>query len=327
MSAIVAPTTHNIQLASKLLKQGHLVALPTETVYGLAADASQPHAIQQIFQVKQRPHNHPLIVHLHSISQIDDWAINIPDITYQLAEQFWPGPLTLILPKHPQVSSYVTGGQQTIALRLPNQSITQQVLKNHNLAVVAPSANLHCHISPTKAEHVEPLRSQIDLILDGGDCHVGVESTIIDLTCVTPTLRRLGVITEEQLKPITAIDTTALHDKSHATPGNLARHYAPNKPTYLIQPHELERHIKQSINDPYIVMLAQRPQPHNWQGKWYVMPQEPQAYARNLYAQLHEAERQTVKTILIEKPAYYKGLWNTIHDRLSKACQRPPKDF
>lgn len=329
MTAIVAPTTHTIQLASDLLQQGQLVALPTETVYGLAADASQPEAIKQVFSVKQRPQRHPLILHLHDIKQMEHWAYNIPDLAYQLAEQFWPGPLTLILPKHPKVSSLVTGGMNTIAIRIPDQSVTRKILQKHNLAVVAPSANLHCHISPTRAQHVEPLQNQIGLIVDGGACRIGVESTIIDLTIHPPALKRLGVITQDQLIPVTQkLDTTFLKDNSHNTPGNLAKHYAPQQTAYLLSTNQLHQYLNNQTTTKQLAVLAiQTSMPTNWQGWWQTMPNNPTDYARQLFETLHQADEQPNHTILVEQPPYQHHLWGAIQDRLKKACQPPPKHF
>lgn len=321
MTAIVAPTTHNIQLASDLLQQGKLVALPTETVYGLAADASQPEAIKQVFSVKQRPQRHPLILHLHSSQQIDQWACEVPNLAYQLIEQFWPGPLTLILPKHPQVSSLVTGGMNTIAIRIPDQPVTREVLQRHNLAVVAPSANLHCQISPTQAQHVEPLRNQIGLILDGGACPVGVESTILDLTQTPPALRRLGATTLHQLEGlVNHIDTTPLDDFSHATPGNLPKHYSPQTPCYLLNSAQLSSYIKHLKTTADIAVITLQNQPDDWQGWWHTMPDEAQAYAQRLYAALHQADRYNARVILVEKPSFQNSLGLAIQDRLQKAC-------
>jgi len=192
-----------IEHAALLLRQGLLVAFPTETVYGLGADASNPEAVRKIFQAKGRPADHPLIVHISSVDSLNDWAVNIPDAAKKLAAHFWPGPLALILNKKPDVPLEVTGGQETVGLRMPDHPVALSLLKAFGGGIAAPSANRFCRISPTQAAHVEEeLGDAVDLILDGGSCQVGVESTIIDLSGKQPKLLRLGHITQKDIEAV-----------------------------------------------------------------------------------------------------------------------------
>lgn len=230
-----------VEFASTLLKQGKLVAIPTETVYGLAADASQPDAINQIFLAKGRPNNHPLIVHLADVSLIWDWGKNLsPKVMQnieQLAQHFWPGPLTIIIKKADWVPNVITGGQDTVAIRIPNHPLTLAVLKNMPKGVVAPSANRFGRISPTLPKHVQKeLGDKVAYILDGGPCTVGLESTILNLSGEQPVILRPGMITQEQIaavlnQPIATIQKQ--HKQNHEAiraPGVLDSHYAPTTP-------------------------------------------------------------------------------------------------
>ncbi|MGL6041669.1 MAG: L-threonylcarbamoyladenylate synthase, partial [Deefgea sp.] len=204
------PAIPDLSHALALLRAGELVGIPTETVYGLAADASQPAAVAKIFAAKGRPNDHPVIVHIAGIEQLSDWAQNIPDSAYQLANAFWPGPLTLILERQDHVSDSVTGGQNTVGLRAPAHPITHELLTQFGGGLAAPSANQFGHVSPTTAEHVrhEFTCDQLELILDGGACHVGVESTIVSLVGGVAKLLRPGGISRAAIEAVlgTAIE-------------------------------------------------------------------------------------------------------------------------
>jgi L-threonylcarbamoyladenylate synthase len=193
----------DIQQAVHLLKKGGLVAFPTETVYGLGADAKNPEALAKIFRVKGRPIDHPLIVHVAEMSQLVDWVIEVPPVARALAVAFWPGPLTLIFKKAPQVLDMISGGQETIGIRIPHHPITKRLLKEFGGGLAAPSANRFGRISPTTAEAVrEELGTSIDLVLDGGQCEVGVESTIIDVSGETPAILRPGILSKTQIESV-----------------------------------------------------------------------------------------------------------------------------
>lgn len=190
-----------IDEAVSLLKTGEIVALPTETVYGLAADAKNESAIKKIFIAKNRPKNHPLIVHIDSFDRIQEWTDDIPDYAYKLSEHFWPGPLTMLLNKKHNIANIITGESTKIALRIPNNHLMLQIIKSVGGALVAPSANTHKKLSPTRAEHVmQDLAGKISAVLDGGPCNIGIESTIIDLTNKTPKILRPGSITKDLIE-------------------------------------------------------------------------------------------------------------------------------
>lgn len=225
-----------IDQAVTLLRQGGLVAIPTETVYGLGADATNEAAVRKIFQVKERPYDHPLIVHLAHIEQLKDWALDISPAAMKLAQAFWPGPLTIIFKKQPHVLNVVTGNQDTVALRIPRHPIAQAVLHAFGGGIAAPSANKFTHISPTTASAVqEELGGEVELILDGGACEVGLESTIIDMSGVKPNILRPGMISAEAIfeiinKPI----NISQQQTTLRAPGMHHLHYAPRTKTELI---------------------------------------------------------------------------------------------
>ena len=200
-----------ISSASAALKAGHLIAMPTETVYGLGADATNLEAVKRIYEVKGRPSDHPLIVHIASLDQIDQWAIDIPEFAIKLARDFWPGPMTLVLKRSQRAKDFITGGQETVALRVPAHPIALSLLQEFKEGIAAPSANRFGSVSPTTAEAVEEelkdYLSPQDLILDGGQCLVGVESTIIDCAKETPFILRPGAITAEMIEESTGLIT------------------------------------------------------------------------------------------------------------------------
>jgi L-threonylcarbamoyladenylate synthase len=316
-----AVNPQTIKLAARLLHQGKLVAMPTETVYGLGADASNPDAVAKIFAAKGRPADHPLIVHLAYASQIKDWAENIPDSAWQLASEFWPGPLTMILQKKATVPSAVTGGQATVALRVPDNPVALWLLRVFGGGIAAPSANRFGRISPTLAQHVaEELGDAVDCILDGGACTVGVESTIIDLTDSQPTILRPGRITRTQLEAALKAEVALKSQHKIRAPGMLASHYAPCTPAYLCAPQTLlELLDKQSAESKRIGVLvfsaelAGLPCQHSRQ-----LPQQAEAYEAALYAALRELDALQLDSILVEQPPEEES-WSAVNDRLSKA--------
>ncbi len=316
-----AVNPQTIELAARLLHQGKLVAMPTETVYGLGADASNPDAVAKIFAAKGRPADHPLIVHLAYASQIKDWAENIPDSAWQLASEFWPGPLTMILQKKATVPSAVTGGQATVALRVPDNPVALWLLRVFGGGIAAPSANRFGRISPTLAQHVaEELGDAVDCILDGGACTVGVESTIIDLTDSQPTILRPGRITRTQLEAALKAEVALKSQHKIRAPGMLASHYAPCTPAYLCAPETLlELLDKQSAESKRIGVLVFSAElaglscQHSRQ-----LPQQAEAYEAALYAALRELDALQLDSILVEQPPEEES-WFAVNDRLSKA--------
>lgn len=237
----MSSTGSNVEKAGLLLKKGQLVAIPTETVYGLAANALDAQAVASIFAAKNRPTFDPLIVHVKSLEAVTKYVTHIPDEARQLAEAFWPGPLTLLLPKKPNIPDLVTSGLPTVAIRVPRHPLTLELLQALDFPLAAPSANPFGYISPTTAQHVEQqLGDKISYILDGGECRIGIESTIVSFNQKTPKVLRLGGLRLEDIEEIIGKIETALHSSSDPlAPGMLNRHYSPRKPLILCEKEEL----------------------------------------------------------------------------------------
>lgn len=316
-----------------LLQQGGLVALPTETVYGLAADASNEHAVSKIFKAKGRPSNHPVIVHVGSIDQLNQWAKDIPDYALKLAKTFWPGPMTLILKKQKSVLDAITGGQDSVGIRIPSNPIMQKVLQRFDGGLAAPSANRFGHISPSSARHVkQSLGDNVDLIIDGGPTSIGIESTIIDCTGNHPRILRHGMITENDIEK--AAGLTILKNTSDAprVSGALKSHYSPVTKTFLANAQDITKHLQD--NRSIVVLSRSKPNVNKviihdariptrstqYQGKqhWIIMPNDAQAYAHSLYEQLHFADNLACDALLIEEVPNTMR-WKGINDRLKKA--------
>jgi L-threonylcarbamoyladenylate synthase len=308
-------STDDLTTAANLLRAGELVALPTETVYGLAADAGNPDALRAIFQAKGRPADHPLIVHLATAEQLSAWAAVVPEAAWRLASAFWPGPLTLVLPAARTVSPLVTGGQTTVALRVPAHPLFQAVLQRLGRGLAAPSANPFGRISPTTAMHVQRhLAGRIAAVVDGGPCPVGIESTIVDLSGDHPRLLRPGRITAEalalHLPRILTTDATAPR-----VPGMLDSHYAPSKPCYRI-PIDLH---ESPFPDRRLGLIATRPA--DWPvARFWPMPARPEDYASMLYSVLHQADGSDCDVLLIALPPD-DSAWIAVHDRIRRAAR------
>jgi len=322
LTAFIHPIdSESIQYAAELLRQGKLVAIPTETVYGLGADASNPEAVVKIFAAKGRPADHPLIVHLAYAAQMRDWASEVTDAALALAQAFWPGPLTLILPKKASVPLQVTGGQETIALRVPAHPAALWLLRSFGGGIAAPSANRFGRISPTLASHVaEELGDAVDCILDGGPCKVGVESTILDLTDHQPTILRPGRITRSQLETALQADVALKSQHKIRAPGMLAAHYAPQTPALLCDRalliDEFDRLCAQGRTVGVLSFstgLAAWPCEHKRH-----LPAKPEDYESGLYHALRELDKLPLDTILVERPPL-DDAWLAVNDRLSKA--------
>lgn len=319
-----------INHGADLLRQGRLVAFPTETVYGLGADASNPDAVAAIFKAKGRPADHPLIVHIADIDSLGDWAATVPEAALKLAHRFWPGPLAMILNKKPEVPLAVTGGQQTVGLRMPDHPVALALLKSFGGGIAAPSANRFCRISPTQAKHVsEELGDAVDMILDGGSCQVGVESTIIDLSGSKPKLLRPGHITRQQIEAV--LQTELLMPTTPAAPapeiseqirapGMMAVHYAPTTPAIRCSAEQLPDKIRQLIADGKRIGLLsyQLEIMEINQIRVLRLPEQAGNYAQSLYAALRELDSLQLDLILVEQPPQTES-WQAINDRLSKA--------
>lgn len=303
--------------AVDILRAGGLVAIPTETVYGLGADAHNPAAVQKIFQAKQRPSDHPLIVHIGEIDQLHKWAVDISPAAWLLAKTFWPGPLTLILKKVPGVIDQITGGQETVGLRIPNHPVALAVLKTFGGGVAAPSANRFGRISPTTAEAVrEELGDAVDLILEGGQCSVGVESTIVDVSGEQVAILRPGMIKAEQIAAVLHQPVAAARKNAPRVSGSLELHYAPVTPTKLMSTSELRNFLRDAAGRFVILALS------DWDVTEEVltrMPSAPEIYAHDLYQVLRELDKRGLEQIIIE--AVPEGAeWEAIRDRICRAA-------
>ena len=317
-----ANSAQDQQHAASLLKLGKLVALPTETVYGLAADATQPEAVRQKFAAKGRPANHPLIVHIGSMDQLKDWAADVPERAITLAKAYWPGPLTFLMRKAEHVSSVVTGGLDTIALRMPAHPVILSLLKEHRLAVAAPSANPYKQLSPTNAEQVlSGLDGRIDAVVDGGDCLFGLESTIIDLTSETVRVLRAGPITAHDIS--TTLGEVVNYPQHHdvSVPGNVGSHYQPKTLLRLVD--DIKQALSQRDKSLTYAVIHTTDLIHNeFTGNDIAsieMPNDATRYGNKLYRSLAEADKLQLDEIWLERPPQGEA-WNAVNDRLSRAA-------
>ena len=307
--------------AVEILKQGGLVAFPTETVYGLGADAGNPEAVKKIFSAKDRPADHPLIVHIANPEQLSDWAQNIPQTAWDLAAKFWPGPLAIVLEKHPDVPLVVTGGQQTVALRMPDNPVALSLLKGFAGGIAAPSANRFNHISPTLAEHViSELGESVDMILNGGPCNVGLESTIIDLTGPQAKLLRPGHITPQQIEQVIHAPVIFPQQTGTRAPGMLEIHYAPTTPAVMCATHKINQDIAALREQGKKVgVLAHCERVLDRENTYLLrMPDQPDDYGQVLYAALRKLDSMQLDIILVEQLPTVDS-WIAVNDRLKKA--------
>lgn len=305
----------------RLLRAGRLVAVPTETVYGLAADATHPEAVRGIFAAKGRPSNHPLIVHLGDPAWLDAWAREVPETARRLALAFWPGPLTLLLHKAAAVPAELTGGRDTIGLRMPDHPVLLRVLRALGHGVAAPSANPYKRLSPTTADQVlAGLDGRIDAVLDGGPCAVGLESTIVDLTGTTPRILRAGPITRRQLEGVLGVAVEFPESHDAAVPGNVAVHYQPRTPLHVLDTDTLRARLATLPADARIALLAHTPGlSANGVALRIAMPRDKAGYARLLYDALHTADAADIDAIWLERPPN-DDEWRDVHDRLARAA-------
>ena len=330
--------------AAKILQCGDLLGLPTETVYGLAADAGQDAAVQKIFAAKGRPSNHPLIVHVAQAADVSRFASHVPTFAQALMDAFWPGPLTLILPRRAGVAAVAAGGQDSVGLRCPSHPVAQAVLHQAQRlgvwGVAAPSANLFGRVSPTTAAHVAGEFDASLRVIDGGACEVGIESTIVDCTRDAPVLLRPGVLTPEQLSAacgVTVRISPALQGRlDEAAPrasGTLASHYAPNAKLRLMTPSDIGQalaalaHQAQGSSASNLGLIAvwlrtttlQVPSALTQRVLSVPMPQEAAACAHDLFAQLRRFDEQGASQIWVEAPPTAPA-WDGVRDRLMRAA-------
>lgn len=312
MSAIDAA---QLAQAVERLRAGELVGMPTETVYGLAGDARNPQAIARIFALKGRPATHPLIVHLFDAQQLPQWAREIPPLAFELARRYWPGPLSLVLKRAPGVLDALTGGQDTIALRVPQHPVARALLQAFGGGLAAPSANRYQHVSPTTAAHVRAeFGAALPIILDGGPAAVGIESSIVDLSGAVPRILRLGMLQAADFgDAVTASDVRV--------PGSDARHYAPDHPAELVAPARWIEYLN-DLNARRVRFACLSFQASPGASMQLTAALDPQRYAYALYANLRTLSTANVDRIVIEQPPLGAS-WAAIHDRLMRACGEP----
>ena len=311
-----ASNTHDIDRAGELLLAGELVAVPTETVYGLAADATNPEAVAKIFAAKNRPTNHPLITHIHSVDVLSNWACHIPEWVYGLVDKCWPGPLTLILEKQPEVNDIITGGLPTIGLRMPNHPVLRELLSSHQLAVAAPSANPYQRLSPTTAEQVmDGLQGKIAAVLDGGPCQIGTESTILAVYDGKARLLRSGPLSLNDIQPYVPMTIECPEAHQEAVSGNKEIHYQPYTAVYLKTTATI---LSQEIPESVALLTYSKALKNIPANRVIHLDESVAAYRKGLYASLFALDKMHVKEIWVELPPEQDG-WLDIRDRLSKA--------
>jgi L-threonylcarbamoyladenylate synthase len=308
--------SEEVRRAAEILKRGGLVGFPTETVYGLGADASSRDAVARLYAAKRRPADHPVIVHFADAKQAFSWAKDVPEAAGKLAARFWPGPLTMVLKRSAKAGDFVTGGQDTIGLRVPSHPVAHELLLAFGGGLAAPSANRFGEVSPTTAAHVKrDLGKDAELVLDGGPSEVGIESTIVDLSGQGAVLLRPGRITRPELEQVLGEPVREKDADAPRHSGGLERHYAPRTPAMLVPAHELDREIARG-GDKVAVLAFSRPDERV--DYWLRMPREPRGYAQMLYAALRELDEAQCERILVEAPPDAPE-WAGVRDRLERA--------
>lgn len=327
-------TQESLARAVQLLAAGGLVAIPTETVYGLAADALDAEAVDRIFAAKGRPSANPLIVHVADTAMARSLAADWPQAAERITASFWPGPVTVVVPRGSLIPAAVTAGGETVALRCPEHQLTRRLISALGRPLAAPSANRSMQLSPTTAGHVlEGLGNRIDLILDGGPCGRGIESTVVDCTTDPPRILRPGPVSRGEIEAVlglAVVDATKVHDGGDATParspGMLARHYAPKTPLEvttaaadrvetLVQAGKRVAWLTTRTEDPRVRSLAA-----SRDLLVVPMPSDPAAFATSLYATLHAIDRRSLDAIIVEAPPEDES-WRAVTDRLSRAAK------
>jgi L-threonylcarbamoyladenylate synthase len=329
MKAVVErPNRASIARAAAGLRAGELIAFPTETVYGLGADASQAAAVRKIFAAKGRPVDHPVIVHVFDARDIPQWTRSVPDGAQKLAASFWPGPLTLILPRSAKVADAVTGGQDTVGVRVPSHPVARALLAEFGGGIAAPSANRFGRISPTSARHVaDDLGDAVSMVLDGGPCAVGIESTIVGFTGDDPMLLRPGAVGVADIERVLGRPLRPPTPAAPRAPGTLAAHYAPRTPATLVPPGALHAELEQLAGrDEVIAVLARTvTRPPEFSDTWIGAPSGAAAYAHDLYANLRALDNANADAILVEAvPA--DDEWLAVRDRLERATRGEDDD-
>jgi L-threonylcarbamoyladenylate synthase len=316
---------NEVARAVDALRAGELVAFPTETVYGLGADAASTEAVRRLFAVKGRPADHPVIVHVARAAQLDDLALDVPDLARLLADAFWPGPLTIVVRRNPdRVASEVTGGLDTVGVRVPDHPVALELLEAFGGGVAAPSANRFGRVSPTTAAHVRAdLGGDVRVVLDGGACRVGVESTIVDVTGAEPAILRVGGVSRIEVERVIGRECVLRTSGEAAAPGTLASHYAPVASVVIVAPSDVDRRARELLADGKrvgLLALSETPLSPPDAVVVFAAPQDVEEYARVLYARLREADERGLDVILVVNPPAADGLGAAVRDRLQRAA-------
>jgi L-threonylcarbamoyladenylate synthase len=327
MMKAMDPDGGEVDDAVRILQRGGLVAFPTETVYGLGADATNPDALRRLYAVKGRPRNHPVIVHLAtgSADALARWANPLLPAAQAIADACWPGPVTLVLRRADGVPAEVTGGSDTVGVRVPDQPVARQLLTRFGGGVAAPSANRFGRVSPTTAAHVRAdLGRDVDLVLDGGPCRVGLESTVVDCTEPDPVILREGALAREDVEAIVGRSVPLRTDGSRAAPGTLDSHYSPSARIVLVTDHEIgSRAARLAADGQRVGVLTQHPTLDLPDGVEVLdVPPSIDELAHELYALLRDADRRHLDVLLAVPPAPV-GLGAAVADRLTRAARRP----
>ena len=317
------PEPDVIRRAAEVIRAGGLVAFPTETVYGLGANALDAAAVARIFEAKSRPATNPVIVHVSDASEVLNVAAIWPETAAKLAERFWPGPLTLVVPKGEKVPSIVTAGGPTVAVRCPNHPVARALIREAGLPIAAPSANRSTELSPTRAEHVlKGLNGRIDMLLDGGPCPGGIESTVVDVTGEIPRVLRPGLITVPMLEEVCGrVETGAKDAGVSRSPGQMAKHYSPKVPLYLVANEDEGFAVLEQVFGPNSRVYWMSFGPTRClvpQLLVLPMPDDPAAYSAMMYAEFHAAEREGYNIIVTMPPDTPE--WAAVRDRLTRAA-------
>ncbi len=322
MARAVRASQVDIDAAVQALRDGDLVAFPTETVYGLGANAQNPAAVRKIFEAKGRPENHPVIVHLDSPRYLHRWVREVPETALKLGERFWPGPLTIVMPRAANVHDIVTGGQDTIAVRVPSHPMAQQLLTAFGGGIAAPSANRYGRLSPTRADHVrDELGDAARIILDGGECQIGLESTIVACDGTSVRLLRPGAVTASQLREAVGDLLGGPDAQSPRVPGSTPSHYAPSTPMAIVPAGEIDGQADSlSREGRRIAVLAQRlPLKAHKYVTWINAGRRPEQYAQDLYANLRTLDKAGCRQILVQDVPRDER-WDAARDRLLRAA-------
>jgi L-threonylcarbamoyladenylate synthase len=324
MVKVVRASQVDIDAAVQALRDGDLVAFPTETVYGLGANAQNPAAVRKIFEAKGRPLNHPVIVHLDSPKFLHRWVAEVPAVATKLAERFWPGPMTLVMPRGANVHEIVTGGQDTVAIRVPSHPMAQQLLTAFGGGIAAPSANRFGRLSPTRAEHVrDELGDTVRMVLDGGESQIGLESTIVSCQADTVRLLRPGAVTASQLREVAPDLIIGADAFSSRVPGSHPSHYAPTTPMSIVPSGEIDAQAAAaSSGGKRIAVLAQRlPLKSHAYVTWVNAGRRPDQFAHDLYANLRALDTAGCQQILVQDVPEGER-WDAVRDRLLRAATR-----